>query len=103
MGTWALPKTVEQAKELQKLIAKPLSPKIAKDKLYNLLGDDDLFDKIIEAEEKDGDNCDIRILIESSLKDFLENKENSTKLWNPEAFKICQNICASLEELYIPY
>jgi hypothetical protein len=26
MGVWALPQTVKQAKELQKLVAKPLSP-----------------------------------------------------------------------------
>ena len=80
MGTWALPQTVKQAKELQKLVAKPLSPKVAEDKLYNLLGDDDLLD-LIEAE-----------------------KENAVKAWNKEAYKICQNICKSLEELfYIPY
>jgi len=101
MGTWALPQTVKQAKELQKLVAKPLSPKVAEDKLYNLLGDDDLFDNILEAKEK-GDS-DVRILVESSLSKFLSEKENAVKAWNKEAYKICQNICKSLEELYIPY
>ena len=47
MGVWALPQTAKQAKELQKLVAKPLSPKVAADKLYDLLGDDDLFDNIL--------------------------------------------------------
>ncbi len=103
MGTWALPQTVKQAKELQKLVSKPLSPKIARDKLYNLLGDDDLFDLIESEKEKFGNNCDVRILVESSLSKFLSEKENAVKSWNKEAYKICQNICKSLEELYIPY
>jgi len=103
MGVWALPQTIKQAKELQKLVAKPLSPKVAKDKLYSLLGDDDLFD-LIEAEKaKFGNDCDVRILVESSLKEFLNNQKNAVKSWNKEAYKICQNICKSLEELYIPY
>ena len=102
MGVWALPQTVKQAKELQKLVAKPLSPKVAADKLYHLLGDDDLFDKIAEV-EKDGRNYDVRIFVESALRDFLDNKENAMKPWDKEALKICQNICESLEELYIPY
>lgn len=103
MGTWALPQTIKQAKELQKLVAKPLSPKVAEDKLYNLLGDDDLFDLISAEKEKFGNDCDIRILVESSLSKFLSEKENAVKSWNKEAYKICQNICKSLEELYIPY
>ena len=103
MGTWALPQTAKQAKELQKLVAKPLSPKIAEENLYNLLGDDDLFDLISAEEEKFGNDCDVRILVESSLSKFLNDKENAVKPWDKEAYKICQNICKSLEELYIPY
>ena len=101
MGVWALPQTVKQAKELQKLVAKPLSPKIAEEKLYNLLGDDDLFDNILEAKEK-GDS-DVRILVELSLSKFLSEEENTAKSWNKEAYKICQNICKSLGKIYIPY
>ena len=103
MGTWALPQTVVQAKVLQKLVTQPLSPDVAKDKLYHLLGDDDLFDLIEEAKEKDGKNCDVRALIESSLRGFLNDKENAVYPWNEEALKICHDICKSLEELYIPY
>jgi hypothetical protein len=99
MGTWALPNTVKQAKELQKLVSKPLSPEDAKDKLYDLLGDDDLYDLIEAEEERFGNDCDVRILVESSLSQFLKDKEYSVKPWNKEAYKICQNICKSLEEL----
>lgn len=101
MGTWALPQTVKQAKELQKLVAKPLPAEIAEDKLAKLLGDDDLFDNLLECKEK-GDS-DVRILVEFYLKGFLDNKENATQPWDDEAYKICQDICKSLEELYIPY
>lgn len=101
MGTWALPQTTKQAKELQKLVSKPLSPEVAEDKLYQLLGDDDLFDRILEAKEK-GDS-DVRILVGSSLREFLSGIERVVKPWNAEAYKICQNICNSIDELYIPY
>jgi hypothetical protein len=103
MGTWALPQTLEQAKLLQKLVKKPLSPTTAKDKLYHLLGDDDLFDLIEEAKEKDGEASDVRGLIESSLRNFLDDKESAVHPWDDEAYKICRNVCESLEELYIPY
>lgn len=101
MGVWALPQTTKQAKELQKLVSEPLSPEVAEEKLYQILGDDDLFDRLLEAKEK-GDS-DVRILVGSSLREFLNDKEKVAKPWNPEAYKICQNICNSIEELYIPY
>jgi hypothetical protein len=103
MGTWALPQTVKQAKELKKLLSKPLSPEAAENKLYNLLGDDDLFDLIAEEKERFGNECDIRILVESSLREFLSKKENAVNPWDKEAYQICQNICKSLEESYIPF
>ena len=87
MGTWNLPQTVQKAKKLQKLTSKPLPAKIAEDELYDLLGDD----------------TDVRFLVETHLRNFLDNKENATKPWDKEAFKICQNICKSIEESYIPY
>ena len=93
MGTWAIPQTPKQAKKLQKLMAKPLSPKEAINTLYNLLGDDDLFDLILAEEEKFGTDCDVRIVVKKSLKEFLDNQENTVEPWNEEAYKICQNIC----------
>lgn len=84
-------------------MARPLSPKVAAHKLYNLLGDDDLVDKISEAAKKAGDDFDARILVESALRESLETQENDTGPLNKEVLKICQNICKSLAELYIPY
>ena len=53
-GTWALPKTRKQKTELKKLMAKPLpvgdmdkqGPDDITNKLYNLVGDDELFDDL---------------------------------------------------------
>ena len=47
MGTWALPNTKEKANALQELMQKPLKANNkSKDKLYDLYGDDELFDEI---------------------------------------------------------
>jgi len=49
MGTWALPNTKEKAQALQELMQKPLKAnnKTAS-KLYDLYGDDGLFDAIAD-------------------------------------------------------
>ena len=70
-----------------------ISISVAAHKLYNLLGDDDLVDKISEAAAKEGDDFDARIFIESALRESLENQENVTGALNEEVLKICQNIC----------
>lgn len=93
MGTWSLPQTVEKAKKLQKLTSKLLPAKIATNKIYNLFGDDDLFDQILAEQKACGDNVDVRSLVKTSLKKFLDNKENASDPWNTEAFQICKNIC----------
>ena len=103
MGTWNLPQSLEKAKKLQNLLKKPLIALDAENKLYDLLGDDDLFDQILSEQEACGDDTDVRFLVETHLTNFLDNKENATKPWDKEAFKICQNICKSIEESYIPY
>ena len=93
MGTWALPQTKEKAKKLQNLLQKPLIALDAENKLYDILGDDDLFDSIIEEQRVFGDDLDIRNLVKSSLEYFLKHSENATKSWDQEAFKICLEIC----------
>lgn len=93
MGTWALPQTKKQAKELQQLMKDSLPANIACDKLYNLLGDDDLFDQILKAEKKYGDNYDVRGAVEFALQNFINNPADAIKPWNKEVYKICQEIC----------
>lgn len=93
MGTWNLPQTKEKAKKLQNLLKKPLPVNEASDKLYDLLGDDELFDLILEEQRFFGDDLDVRDMVKSSLEYFLETPENATKPWDQEALQICQNIC----------
>ena len=93
MGTWALPQSLEKAKKLQNLLKKPLIALDAENKLYDLLGDDNLFDSIIEEQRVFGDDLDVRDLVKFSLEYFLKNSKNATNPWDKEAFKICQNIC----------
>ena len=93
MGTWALPQTVEKATKLQELLKKPLIAKNAESKIYDLIGDDDLFDAVINEQERSGDNVDIRILVKFFLESFLDDQENATHPWEEEAVKICREIC----------
>ena len=67
MGTWNLPQSLEKAKKLQNLLKKPLIALDAESKLYDLFGDDDLFDSIIEEQRVFGDDLDVRDLVKSSL------------------------------------
>ena len=70
MGTWALTQSLEKAKKLQNLLKKPLIALDAENKLYDLLGDDDLFDSIIEERRVFGDDLDVRDLVKYSLEYF---------------------------------
>jgi hypothetical protein len=92
MGTWNLPQSLEKAKKLQNLLKKPLIALDAENKLYDLLGDDDLFDSIIEEQRVFGDDLDVRDLVKSSLEYFLKNSKDVTNTWDKEAFKICQSL-----------
>ena len=72
MGIWALPKKAKQAKELKELFKKPILAKEASDKIYDIIGCDDLFDNILENKERFGDDDDVRVVIACSLENFLE-------------------------------
>jgi len=80
-GTWALPDTPEKKAKLKKLLSKPLPvghedsehPKFketASAKIYGLLGDDGLFDDLLDAYKKHGPEHDARVYIKKKLKEF---------------------------------
>ena len=72
-GTWAFPKNPLQANKLKELMSNPIYDT---EELYNIFGDDVLFDKIDNLKSKQ----DIRPLIIERLKEFLpETKDNKTK------------------------
>jgi len=75
-GTWSIPDTPEKVKELKDLMKQELPAAGAHDKIYHLLGDDELFDELDAMEEKDP-KADVRGMIVRRLDDLglLKKKE----------------------------
>jgi len=70
-GTWALPDSPQKVKELERLFTKPIPVKGAPKVLYNLTGDDGLFDLFHQVEKEDGPKGDVRGVV----KDFLKKPD----------------------------
>jgi len=68
-GTWSIPDTPEKVKELKDLMAQELPAEEAQDKIYGLLGDDELFDDINSMIDKDP-KADVRGMIVRRLDDL---------------------------------
>ena len=95
-GTWSAPQTIEKAQKLLALLKAPISAKDAGRVVYNLMGDDDLYDQIDQAKNEDP-NEDVRPLIVNKLQNWIANldievegglnsKEHRwTKPWEKEA------------------
>lgn len=79
-GTWSIPDTPEKVRELKDLMSQELPADEAQDKIYGILGDDELFDAIAEMEEKDP-KADVRGMIVRRLDDLglLKKKTNEEK------------------------
>lgn len=87
-GTWALPHTEEDAQKIVKLMENPLTPEVAKKELYNLLGDDILYDTFDEA--IDNKVKDIRPEIQSWITHRIEEVEDT----DPKVVKILKTIAS---------
>ena len=59
-GTWATPDTPKKMGQLKKLLKGKLTAKNAPKLLYDLVGNDDLFDLIGEIRKSEGPNADVR-------------------------------------------
>jgi hypothetical protein len=72
-GTWATPDTPEAENDLKLLMSKPFpvgpNATYATEKLYDLLGDDILFDQLADLAEQDAD-ADARPLIQARLEEL---------------------------------
>jgi hypothetical protein len=66
-GRWSTPTTPEQKAKLKALLDNPLLAKNAINKLYNLIGDDELFDLIDDAISEDP-TTDVRAIVNKFLK-----------------------------------
>jgi hypothetical protein len=88
-GTWALPKTSKQKKELKDLLKKPVilgkDGDDASDKLYDLIGDDGLFDDLYKAGQKNPKG-DARPIIKAKMKELgiKEGNMDGSKLTGQE-------------------
>ena len=72
-GTWATPDTPQAENDLKLLLSKPFpvgpDATYATEKLYNLLGDDQLFDQLAALADQDAD-ADARPLIQARLEEL---------------------------------
>jgi hypothetical protein len=66
-GTWATPDTPKEKAALKKLLSKPLKAKDASDKLYDLVGDDQMADDLDDYADKHP-NDDVRAMVKSHMK-----------------------------------
>lgn len=94
-GTWEVPNTVEKAQAILDLMQKPLSSKEAPKAMYNLYGDDRLFDSFF------GNSKDVRSTIKrhiGRLVSEIERYPNSWKrgntpiAWDPKAVDILRQV-----------
>jgi len=97
MGTWALPNTTQKAKRLQELFAKPIYfTKKIKSELYDLYGDDELWDEIGDRTFEYGTKYDIRFLIASYIDGLLKYYEGKSQYFyvkfDKNAIKILKDI-----------
>jgi len=86
-GTWAWPDQAWQVKELDKLLKSPIQANKAADVLYNIIGDDELYDEIDAAIKRDPQS-DVRPVVIRRLKSMglIESNEELTE-WSWKKFK----------------
>jgi hypothetical protein len=77
-GTWTLPETPEQKQELVDLMSKdfPVGPDAtnATEQLYNVLGDDELFDRLEELADADA-NADARSVVMTRMQELSDSPD----------------------------
>lgn len=89
MGTWAIPHTIKKAQRLEELMKAKLPRVRAEQDLYNILGDDRLYDSFNEYGPED----DVRFLIAHRLNELLDLPADTiTPGWNDAARTLCRVI-----------
>ncbi len=80
-GTWAIPKTPEQKERLKALMAEPLEFGVdaqnATGAMYDLIGDDELFDQLYADSQELGPEADAR----PTIKKFMSQFAQLNNLW----------------------
>lgn len=89
MGTWAIPHTINKAQRLEALMKAELPRTRAEQDLYNILGDDRLYDSFNEYGPED----DVRFLIVHRLSELLDIQTDTiTPGWDDSARALCRAI-----------
>ena len=89
MGTWAIPHTIKKAQRLEALMKTELRRARAEQDLYNILGDDRLYDSFNEYGPED----DVRFLIAYRLSELLDLPADTlTPDWDDAARILCRAI-----------
>lgn len=102
-GTWAIPDNPKAKKELKALLAKPLilgkEGDEAADKLYNIIGDDELFDDLFVAGKKNPKG-DARPLIKKAMKrlKIKEDIENAVQYARAADIDVVESVTEKKKE-----
>ena len=94
-GTWSIPETPEQVEKLTNLLKNPLDAETALDELYDVFGDDELFDDL-EVMKRDEPETDVRHVVIRRLKDMNFIKEVRENASLNEAFFLAPWILPAL-------
>jgi len=96
-GTWAVPTTPEEVEKLKEFLSKPQPVGIdalnATEKLYDIIGDDELFDQLADLAE-DNPEADARPVVINWIKDAIKNKE----FVEPEVIDNLRKVLGDIQE-----
>lgn len=72
-GTWSIPDTDDKISELESILSRPINNKDAEEKLYNIIGNDSLYDNLDDPV----DPSDVRFEICSYIREFILEAQKS--------------------------
>lgn len=94
-GTWSIPDTKEKAQAILDLMQEPISSKEAPKAMYDLYGDDKLFDSFF------GNSKDVRFEIRQGIRKLVNDIEeypdtwhrgNQPIIWDPEVVDVLKKV-----------
>ena len=92
-GTWEVPNTVAKVKKIEKAFENFLSLEDAKDKLWGVLGDDELWDSMETiGKGKRGAKLDMRVWISRWIYNHWLSKIRRPSDWDPKAWEMLEEL-----------
>ena len=96
-GTWCCPYSMNKAKAILALLKHPITAADAEHLMYNLYGDDKLFDAFLEPKDPDDVRPEIIAEIKNLVKDIKANPEGwysdgKPTTWDPDVVKVLKQI-----------